>query len=254
MPRHPEVAASVRAIKGSVYSSLANRLESFAGETYPLHVGDTWMEPAAGCRMEDLRVADHPGMHRYTSVHGLPALVDAVVERVRQRSGAPTERRNVLITAGGTGGLGAVAGAILDPGDEVLLLAPYWPLIEGIVRSFHGRPVDVDFIGKADSPESALEVVSSRLHPTHRRHLLEHALEPQRTLDPGFVARGARRMGRDATISGSSPTRSTRTIRSSAPTPTRGRWRRNAPSPATRSPRPTAWRATAAATWSVRPR
>jgi N-succinyldiaminopimelate aminotransferase len=115
--------------------------------------------------MEDLRVADHPGMHRYASVHGLPALIDAVVDRVRRRSGVPTERRNVLITAGGTGGLGAVAGAILEPGDEVLLLAPHWPLIEGIVRSFHGQPVEVDFIGKADSVESALEIVSSHLTP-----------------------------------------------------------------------------------------
>ena len=163
MPRHPHAAPSVLAIKGSVYSTLAGRLEHFPGETYPLHVGDTWMEPAEGCRMEDLRVADLPGLHRYTSVHGMPALVDAVVERVRARSGVPTERANVLITAGGTGGLGAVAGAILAPGDEVLLLAPHWPLIEGIVRSFHGVPVEVDFIGRADSAESAIEIVERQL-------------------------------------------------------------------------------------------
>ena len=165
MPRHPEVAASVRAIKGSVYSNLASRLDSFPGETYPLHVGDTWMEPAPGCRMEDLRVAEHPGMHRYTSVHGMPALIEAIVGRQRERTGLATERGNVLVTAGGTGGLGAVAGAILEPGDEVLLLAPHWPLIEGIVRSFHGQPVEVDFIGRADSPESAVEIAAAHLTP-----------------------------------------------------------------------------------------
>jgi N-succinyldiaminopimelate aminotransferase len=165
VPRHPDVAPSVLAIKGSVYSALAGRLERFAGETYPLHVGDTWMEPALGCRMEDLRVEEYPGLHRYTSVHGMPALVDAVVERVRERTAVSTERANVLITAGGTGGLGAVAGAILAPGDEVLLLAPHWPLIEGIVRSFHGTPVEVDFIGRADSPETALEIVARHLTP-----------------------------------------------------------------------------------------
>ncbi len=37
-----------------------------------------------------------------------------------------------------------ISVARLRPGDEVLILAPYWPLIEGIVRSFHGtRPFTV---------------------------------------------------------------------------------------------------------------
>lgn len=149
MPRFPLAAKHLAGIPPSVYSGLAHRLERFAGETYPLHVGDTWMEPPEGCRMEDLRVAEYPGMHRYAPVHGLPALLDALVERERQKTGLALERENILVAAGATGGLGAVAGAILEPGDEVLILAPYWPLIEGIVRSFHGLPValPVDFDG-----------------------------------------------------------------------------------------------------------
>ena len=149
MPRYPSSANHLKRIPPSVYSGLAHRLDRFAGETYPLHVGDTWMEPPEGCRMEDLRVADFPGMHRYAPVHGLPALLDAILERERQKTGLALERENVLVAAGATGGLGAVAGALLEPGDEVLILAPYWPLIEGIVRSFHGAPVavPVDFAG-----------------------------------------------------------------------------------------------------------
>jgi len=146
-----------------VYSALAHRLATHQGEVYPLHVGDTWMEPAEGCRMEDLRVAEHPGMHRYAPPQGIPALLDALAEQTRARTGVPTERENVLITTGATGGLAAVAGAIAAPGDEVLLLAPHWPLITGIVRSFHGIPVDVDFFGRADSPETAVEVVREKL-------------------------------------------------------------------------------------------
>ncbi len=158
----PKISRSVQAIRGSVYSAQAHRLDRFAGETYPLHVGDTWMEPAEGCRMEDLRVADHPGMHRYTSPHGLPALLDAIVERTRARTGVPTEREDVLVAAGGTGALGAAVGATVEPGDEVLILAPHWPLIEGIVRSFHGVPIAVPFIGTVDSPESAVEAVRTK--------------------------------------------------------------------------------------------
>jgi N-succinyldiaminopimelate aminotransferase len=71
----------------------------------------------------------------------------------------PEERDNVLVATGATGALGAVAGAIVAPGDEVLLLAPHWPLISGIVQSFHGVAVDVPFFGNADSPETAVEVV-----------------------------------------------------------------------------------------------
>jgi len=102
-------------------------------------------------------------MHRYASVHGVPELLDAIVERERAKTGLALERENVLITAGATGGLGAVAGAILEPGDEVLILAPYWPLIEGIVRSFHGTPVAVPVLaGEVDSAEGAVEAARER--------------------------------------------------------------------------------------------
>jgi len=163
MPRHPHFSPSVDDISGAVYSALAHRLASYPGEVYPLHVGDTWMEPAAGCRMEDLTVAEYPGMHRYAAPQGMPSLIDAIVEQTRERSGAATERENVLVATGATGGLGAVAGAIVAPGDEVLLLAPHWPLISGIIRSFHGVPVDVPFFGRADGPETAVEVAREKL-------------------------------------------------------------------------------------------
>ncbi len=159
MPRHPAFAPSVTAMSGAVYSALAHRLASHAGEVFPLHIGDTWLEPAEGCRMEDLRVADHPGMHRYAPVQGLPVLLDAVVDRQRERTGLAVERSEVLITAGATGGLGAVVGGLLAPGDEVVILAPHWPLIAGIVRSFHGTPVQVPFYGVATDPGTAAEVV-----------------------------------------------------------------------------------------------
>jgi len=146
---------------GSVYSTLAHRLARFEGEIFPLHIGDTWMEPPQGCWMEDVSVADHPGMHRYAPVQGLPGLIDAIVDRVSERTG-PVEREQVLVTAGATGGLGAVMGGILSPGDEVLLLAPYWPLIAGIVRSMHGVPVAVPFFGEVDNAEAAVEALQGR--------------------------------------------------------------------------------------------
>jgi aspartate/methionine/tyrosine aminotransferase len=62
-----------------------------------------------------------------------------------------------------SGGLGAVAGAILEPGDEVLILAPFWPLIDGIVRSFHGAPVHVPVLaGEVDSAAAAVAAAEAR--------------------------------------------------------------------------------------------
>jgi aspartate/methionine/tyrosine aminotransferase len=165
MPRYPSVSPSTAVMPGAVYSALAHRLASHPGEVYPLHVGDTWMEPAEGCRMEDLRVADHPGLHRYAPPQGTAELIGALVERTRARTGLPVGPENVLVAAGATGGLGAVAGAIVSPGDEVLILAPYWPLISGIVQAFHGTPVPVPFLD-VDAPEAAVEAV--REHCTDR--------------------------------------------------------------------------------------
>lgn len=159
MPRYPGANSAVTAIGGAVYSALAHRLATHVGEVYPLHVGDTWLEPALGCRMQDLTVEAHPGMHRYAPPQGLRALIEAVAARVSTRTGVPTDRTNVLVTAGATGGLGAALGAILEPGDEVLVLAPHWPLITGIVRCCHGRPTVVPFLGVADSAEAAVELV-----------------------------------------------------------------------------------------------
>lgn len=166
MPRHPALSPTVTAISGSVYSKLAQKLATHTGPVYPLHVGDTWMEPPIGCRMEDLRVGEHPGMHRYTAPQGHPALLAAIACYVEDKSGVPTTPDNVLVAAGATGALGAAVGAMVNPGEEVLLLAPYWPLISGIVRSFHGTPVPVPFLGNVTSAPEAVDLVER--HRTDR--------------------------------------------------------------------------------------
>lgn len=165
MPRPPQLSPVATSIKGSVYSSVLHRLAAYGGEVYPLHVGDTFLEPAQGCRMEDFTVGAYPGMHRYAPPQGIPALVDAVVDRLRARTGVPLERANVFVAGGGTSGLASVVGAIVSPGDEVLILAPHWPLIEGHVRMAGGVPVDVPFFGVADSASTAAATVEGALTP-----------------------------------------------------------------------------------------
>jgi len=112
-----------------------------------MHIGDTWLEAPEGCRMEDLRVAEVDGLHRYAPVQGLPALLDAIAARVERAQGVETRPNDVLVTAGATGGFGAVLGAVCAPDDEVVVCAPYWPLITGIVRGAHAVPVVVSVLG-----------------------------------------------------------------------------------------------------------
>jgi len=167
MPRAPKISEAIQKVGASVFSPLSARVEELqraGSELFPLHVGDTWLEPPDGCRMYDLPAGDHPGLHRYLAdTRGLPALIDALLERARTLHGLPYERSGILVTAGATLGLSNALSAILDPDEEVLLLAPYWPLIRGIVHSLRGRPVDVPFYDRVASARDAIEAVEAKL-------------------------------------------------------------------------------------------
>jgi aspartate/methionine/tyrosine aminotransferase len=143
-------------MRGGVFSRLAHRIAAIEGERYPLHVGDTWMEPAIGAHLGDLQAEDHPGMHRYTLPQGLPDLLSALSERRGIEAG------RILISGGATTGLGAVAAALMNPGDEVLLLSPYWPLIRGIVQINRGTPVEVPFYDRPNSPDELIGLLEAR--------------------------------------------------------------------------------------------
>jgi N-succinyldiaminopimelate aminotransferase len=147
----------------SVYAPSPGRRDGPAA--CPLNVGDTWMEPFVGGRMEDLRQADHPGLNRYSATRGIAPLVDAIVEKVRSRNRLPCERESVLVAAGATGALCAAVGMLAAPGEEVLILAPFWPLIRGIVQAFRATPVEVPFFDRVGSAADALAAVRARLTP-----------------------------------------------------------------------------------------
>jgi aspartate/methionine/tyrosine aminotransferase len=163
MPRSPRIASAVDAIPGAIFSPLAHRIAGATGPIYPLHVGDTWMEPWEGARMQDLSVEAHPGMHRYSDTQGLPPLLDAIVQKLRERNGLRVERPSVLVTAGATGALSSAIGMLTEPDEEVLILAPFWPLIRGIVQSARARPVEVPFFDRVSSAAEAVAAVRARL-------------------------------------------------------------------------------------------
>jgi N-succinyldiaminopimelate aminotransferase len=158
MPRPPGRSPAAAALRGYPYSTLLAKLASHRGEVYPLHVGDTWRHAPQGGRPEELG-RGIPGINRYTDVSGLPELRDAIAARTAARTGVRVSRENVLVTGGATAGLMAAVGALVSPGEEVLLLAPRWPLIEGHVRLAGATPVEVPLLSGEVSPETAVAAV-----------------------------------------------------------------------------------------------
>jgi N-succinyldiaminopimelate aminotransferase len=148
MPRFPDTAASADGLSPKVFSRLAARAKDHAGPVYPLHVGDTWMEPLEAARAEHQRTAEHPRLHNYSPVQGEPALLDAIAEHLKRRGQCLVDRECLQVTSGATAGLSVVTEALLDPGDEVLLPSPFWPLIRGIIAKRGATPVQIPFFDR----------------------------------------------------------------------------------------------------------
>jgi len=165
VPRPPDVTATVADMPGSIYSARAVRESAAAIRACPLNVGDTWFQPFEGGRMEDLSASEFPELNRYTATRGIAPLVDAIVEKARERNSLQCERASVMVTAGATSGLSCAVGMLAAAREEVLILAPFWPLIRGIAQTFRATAVEVPFFDRVDSAEAAVEAVRERLSP-----------------------------------------------------------------------------------------
>ena len=84
-----------------------------------------------------------PKNHRYTPAGGLPELKQAIVEKTLRDSGYQIEAAQVLVTNGGKQAIYEAFAAMLDPGDEVLLPAPYWTTYPEAIALAGGTPVYV---------------------------------------------------------------------------------------------------------------
>ncbi|WP_328526078.1 pyridoxal phosphate-dependent aminotransferase [Kribbella sp. NBC_00359] len=87
--------------------------------------------------------ARDPKNHRYSPAGGLPELKQAIVEKTRRDSGYEIEAAQVLVTNGGKHAVYNTFATLLDPGDEVLLPAPYWTTYPETIRLAGGVPVEV---------------------------------------------------------------------------------------------------------------
>ncbi|MFP4635853.1 MAG: pyridoxal phosphate-dependent aminotransferase [Nitriliruptoraceae bacterium] len=107
------------------------------------------------------RAAADPVNHRYSAGAGLPELREAVAADTSATAGARIDASQVVITNGGKHALYAIFMAVLDPGEEVILPAPYWVSYPEQIRLAGGVPVavptgtDTNFQVSVDQLEAA---------------------------------------------------------------------------------------------------
>lgn len=73
-----------------------------------------------------VRAARDPKFHRYTPAAGLPELREAIAAKTKRDSGFSVDASQVLVTVGGKYAVFVAFAALCDPGDEVIVPAPYW--------------------------------------------------------------------------------------------------------------------------------
>src|SRR6476661_8786841 len=84
-----------------------------------------------------------PRMHHYTPAGGLPELKEAIAAKTARDSGFEVPPAQVLVTNGGKQAVYQAFATLLDPGDEVLLPAPYWTTYPECIKLAGGVPVEV---------------------------------------------------------------------------------------------------------------
>jgi aspartate/methionine/tyrosine aminotransferase len=91
-----------------------------------------------------VRAARDPKFHRYTPAAGLPELREAIAVKTKRDSGFSVDASQVLVTVGGKYAVFVAFAALCDPGDEVIIPAPYWTTYPEAVSLAGGVSVVVD--------------------------------------------------------------------------------------------------------------
>ncbi len=118
------------------------------------------------------------GFTKYTAVDGTPGLKKAIVAKFSRENGFDYSVRQVLVSCGGKQSFYNLAQALLNPGDEVIIPAPYWVSYPDMVLLAEGVPVIVSApqaqqykitaaqLAAAITPKTRLFVINSPSNPT----------------------------------------------------------------------------------------
>ncbi|SHJ84634.1 pyridoxal phosphate-dependent aminotransferase [Desulfofundulus thermosubterraneus] len=149
-----------------------------ADKVYDFTLGNPDVEPPAAFKEELRKLAANPipGMHRYMSNAGYEETRRAVAEVLAEETGLSFRTRHVVMTVGAGGGLNVVLKTLLDQGDEVIVLAPYFVEYRFYVDNHGGVikevPTGLDFqpdlaaLEKAITSRTKAVIINSPNNPT----------------------------------------------------------------------------------------
>ncbi|MGP4100278.1 pyridoxal phosphate-dependent aminotransferase [Nonomuraea sp. KM90] len=146
MSTRPRISARISAISESATLAVDAKAKAMKAAGRPV-IGFGAGEPdfpTPGYIVEAaIEAARDPRFHKYTPAGGLPELKQAIAAKTRRDSGYAAEASQVLVTNGGKQAVYEAFATLLDPGDEVLVVAPYWTTYPEAIKLAGGVQVDV---------------------------------------------------------------------------------------------------------------
>ncbi|MBH5386425.1 pyridoxal phosphate-dependent aminotransferase [Bradyrhizobium diversitatis] len=141
-----------------------------------LAAGEVIIEPPSSV-CEGAIAAINAGTNRYTDSIGLTPLRKAVAEKLSAETGIGWNTENIAVTAGAKQALLDAALAVLDPGDEVIIIRPCWPTFPSQVILAGATPVfldarpptyvpDIGAVRSAVTPRTKAIIINSPNNPT----------------------------------------------------------------------------------------
>jgi len=127
--RHPRISARIGGIAESATLAVDAKAKALKAAGRPVigfGAGEPDFPTPDYIVQAAIAACSVPANHRYTPAAGLPALRAAVAAKTKRDSGLEVDASQVLITNGGKQAVYQAFATLLDPGDEVLLPAPYW--------------------------------------------------------------------------------------------------------------------------------
>jgi aspartate/methionine/tyrosine aminotransferase len=155
----------------------ARALEADGRSIVHLEIGEPDFDTPANVREAAKRALDEGATH-YAPFPGIPALREAIAEDATARKGFAVTPDRVFVTVGGKGVMLYAILGLVEPGDEVIVPDPGYPIYESLVRFAGGTPIpipirmehdfrlDVDELASLITPRTRLLVINSPANPT----------------------------------------------------------------------------------------
>ena len=155
----------------------ANELKAAGKDIIGLGAGEPDFDTPAHIKQAAIK-AINEGQTRYTAVDGTPALKKAIIEKFKRENNLSYSASQILVSSGGKQSFFNLSLAMINPGDEVIIPAPYWVSYPDMVKIAEGKPVILETgienrfkataeqIEKAITAKTKVMVLNSPSNPT----------------------------------------------------------------------------------------